>query len=315
MVTPNEIERAAEILSDGGCVAIPTETVYGLAADATDPTAIKRVFSLKGRPTHNPLIVHIADIEMARPLAGNWPDLAIDLANRFWPGPLTIVFPSSGRIPPEALAHGTTVAIRCPDHPVALDVIRTVGRPLVAPSANIFGSVSPTTPDHVRADFPDLYILDAGPCTVGIESTVISLAHDPPRILRPGAVTPEMLAIPLAEQPPDDPHLHSPGRLPSHYAPNSPARLVDTREIQGALASHTYPYAILHHTHFTIPSPNISIPMPSEAAAYAARLYAALRDADAQHPACILIESPPNDSSLWLAIIDRLTRATTPRSG
>lgn len=312
MTTAHDLERAITLLCAGDCIAIPTETVYGLAADATNPVAVQRVFSLKGRPAHNPLIIHVADQDMARPLTTDWPDIASDLCSRFWPGPLTIVLPSSGRIVPAALAHAHTIALRCPDHPLTLQLIRAFGRPLVAPSANPSGSVSPTTPEHVRAAFPELFILDAGPCRIGIESTVLSLAHHPPRILRPGAVTPEMLAIPLAEDLPEDTHLHSPGRLPSHYAPTTPAHLIPSRALPAALRAHTDPCALLHISQLDIPAHHFSIPMPAEAPAYAARLYAALREADEASPAHILIEAPPNDSSLWRAIHDRLVRATTP---
>ncbi|TVQ77991.1 MAG: threonylcarbamoyl-AMP synthase [Phycisphaeraceae bacterium] len=307
-----DLGRAVALLNAGECIGIPTETVYGLAADATNPAAVARVFALKQRPAHNPLIVHVADADMARPLVAHWPDLATDLCNRFWPGPLTLVLHASDRIVPAARAHGPTVALRCPDHPVALELLRAFGRPLVAPSANRSGSVSPTTPAHVRADFPDLLILDAGPCRIGIESTVLSLVHDPPRLLRPGAVTPEMLDIPLADDPPDaaDPHLHSPGRLASHYAPTAPASLVTAADLPRLLQEQRKPCILLAYSTTAAPALHTIIAMPTDAPAYAARLYAALREADAHHPAHIFIESPPTDSSLWRAIHDRLARAT-----
>ncbi len=313
MTTAHDLDRALAILSAGDCLAIPTETVYGLAADATNTAAVDRVFALKGRPANNPLIIHVAGEDMARPLASIWPTLAADLCSRFWPGPLTIVLPSSGRIVPAALAHAPTIALRCPDHTVTLDLIRAFARPLVAPSANPSGFVSPTMPEHVHAAFPDLFILDAGPCSIGIESTVLSLAHHPPRILRPGAITPEMLGIPLADDLPPDTHLHSPGRLPSHYAPITPAQLIPPHALSESLRARTDPCAVLHISQINIPAPHTSIHMPADASAYAARLYAALREADKASPAHILIEAPPNDSSLWRAIHDRLARATTPR--
>lgn len=307
-----DLDRAVAILNAGECIGIPTETVYGLAADATNPDAVARIFALKQRPANNPLIVHVADADMARPLVTHWPDLATDLSNRFWPGPLTLVLHASDRIVPAARAHGPTVALRCPDHPLTLQLLRAFGRPLVAPSANRSGSVSPTTPSHVRADFPDLHILDAGPCRIGIESTVLSLIHDPARILRPGAITPEMLGIPLVDDASaaTDPHLHSPGRLASHYAPTAPASLIATRDLPRILEQQKRPCILLAYSPTAASSPHTIITMPTDAPAYAARLYAALREADAHNPAHIFIESPPTDSSLWRAIHDRLVRAT-----
>jgi len=183
--------RAAELLRAGQLVAIPTETVYGLAANALDEAAVRRIFAAKGRPYSSPLIVHVADLAMARDMAREWPPEAEKLAERFWPGPLTIIVPKSDRVPDIVTAGLPSVALRMPAHPVALAVIRAAGVPLAAPSANRFTQLSPTTAQHVRdalGDAVDL-VLDGGPCTVGIESTVISLTGPIPRILRPGMIS------------------------------------------------------------------------------------------------------------------------------
>ena len=185
------IARAAEILRSGGLVAFPTETVYGLGADATNPDAVRRIFAAKGRPTTNPLIVHVADIETAKRYAATWSDAAQTLAAVWWPGPLTLVVPKAASIVPEVTAGRETVGLRVPDHPLALELLRAFGGAVAAPSANRSNRVSPTTAGHVLEELAgsvDL-ILDGGPCTVGIESTVLDLTTDVPTILRPGGVS------------------------------------------------------------------------------------------------------------------------------
>src|SRR5688500_47215 len=190
------IERAASLLRRGGLVAFPTETVYGLGADATNAAAIRRVFQVKGRPATNPLIVHVADESVARRYAREWPTAASKLAAEFWPGPLTLVLSKQPSIVLEVTAGLDTVGLRAPDHPLALELLRAFDGPVAGPSANRSSHVSPTTARHVRDEFPDDeidLILDGGPCKVGIESTVLDLTSDPPRILRPGAVTREQI--------------------------------------------------------------------------------------------------------------------------
>jgi L-threonylcarbamoyladenylate synthase len=185
------VGRAAAMLAGGGIVAIPTETVYGLAAVATNADAVARIFSAKGRPATNPLIVHVADVKAARPLETSWPDTARRLAADHWPGPLTMVLPASPAVPDTVRAGGPTVALRCPEHPVTASLLRILGRPLAAPSANRSGCISPTTASHVAAGLGDEVdlILDGGSCDRGIESTVVDLARETPRVLRPGPIS------------------------------------------------------------------------------------------------------------------------------
>src|SRR6476661_9367977 len=184
----SEIEQAAEVLKRGGLVAFPTETVYGLGADARNSDAIKKIFALKGRPSTNPLIVHVSGVAMAKVYSSRWPHQARVLAQNFWPGPLTLVLPKTKEIVPEATAGLDTVALRMPDHPMAIELIRKFDGPLAAPSANRSTHVSPTTAEHVRREFGnDLkLVIDGGPCKFGIESTVLDLTTNAPRILRPG---------------------------------------------------------------------------------------------------------------------------------
>lgn len=226
------IKTAGEILRDGGVVGIPTETVYGLAANALDSNAVKKIFEAKGRPQDNPLIVHIADLGDIYPLVQEVPESALKLANEFWPGPLTIILKSSRLIPKSVSAGLDTVAIRMPSHPIARAIIRAAGVPLAAPSANTSGKPSPTTAMHVLNDLDGKIdaIIDGGTCNVGLESTVITLCGDKPRLLRPGKVTPEELKRVLGDIEIDkavlgklekDEKVASPGMKYKHYAPDS----------------------------------------------------------------------------------------------
>lgn len=327
---PNDIAAAAALLKAGGVVAFPTETVYGLGADARNAEAVRRVFKLKGRPEGNPLIVHVSDIAMARECVSDWPQAAQALAERFWPGPLTLVLPKAADIPAEVTAGAETVGVRCPDHPMALELIRAFGGPIVGPSANRSGFVSPTTADHVRAGFApsEVMILDGGPCKRGIESTVLSLAGDEPLVLRAGAIPAEDLTLdpategvgammitppyaslhdsrPAAARPP------SPGQSPSHYAPRAPTVLFDAPDWPGLVVDVEGRVVVLTHdaTRHVNP-PHVLILMPEDADAYAAKLYAAVRQADAMNPALIAIERPREKRGLWFTILDRLTRMT-----
>lgn len=232
------IAAAAEILQAGGLCAIPTETVYGLAANALDGAAVARIFAAKGRPADNPLIVHIADTKMLYDLAREVPESALELAKAYWPGPLTMILPKSERIPREVSAELDTVAIRMPSHPIAAEIIRKSRLPLAAPSANLSGSPSPTTAAHVVADLDGRVegIVCADDCGVGVESTVVTLCTDPPRLLRPGAVTVEMLEKILGKVEIDEAILHqlkadavvaSPGMKYKHYAPHARVILCD----------------------------------------------------------------------------------------
>jgi L-threonylcarbamoyladenylate synthase len=282
--------RAAELLRAGQLVAIPTETVYGLAANALDEAAVRRIFAAKGRPYSSPLIVHVADLAMARDMAREWPPEAEKLAERFWPGPLTIIVPKSDRVPDIVTAGLPSVALRMPAHPVALAVIRAAGVPLAAPSANRFTQLSPTTAQHVRdalGDAVDL-VLDGGPCTVGIESTVISLTGPIPRILRPGMISQTQIEDVIGPVE-SGAGVESPGQHPKHYSPR-------TRVVVGEPPREGHG--------IRLDSSN----MPRDAAAYAELFYGKLHELDQHGYAWIAIELPP-DTPEWAGVRDRITRA------
>jgi L-threonylcarbamoyladenylate synthase len=315
------------ILREGGLVALPTETVYGLAADATNPAAVRRIFAAKGRPPTNPLIVHVSDAAVARRCATAWPRAAERLASALWPGPLTLVLPRSEIIADEVTAGRRTVALRAPDHPLAQRVLRELGGPVAAPSANRSRRVSPTTAAHVRRDLGkrvDL-ILDGGPCRVGIESTVVDLTVRPPLILRPGAVSRERIerligrveyftgtAKGVAA---------SPGQQAVHYAPRAAAYRFGAADAELVLKFVRRRPSVRVKVLALAGSPARAalikavglrgvIEMPRGAREYARRFYAALRKADERAEA-IWIEQPP-DTPQWVAIRDRIDRATEP---
>lgn len=330
--TDAAVRDAAEELRRGGVVAFPTETVYGLGGDTFNAKALATIYRLKGRPRENPLIAHVLDAAQARKVAA-WDDRAGRLAERFWPGPLTIVLPKTPAVPAAATGGRGTVAVRAPSHPVARALLESFGGAISAPSANRSGHVSPTSAAHVAADFadePDLAILDGGASPLGIESTVVSLASDVPAVLRPGAVSVEELRDTLGrvDTPEIDAQDASPGTTRRHYAPRARTEIVDREGIRERLRRASGPVAVLllHPPDEDGGSGEDSatsegedllrrvIPMPRDATAYAARLYAALREADATGPDVILIERPPTDvpidAPLWSAIHDRLRRAT-----
>jgi L-threonylcarbamoyladenylate synthase len=290
-MTP-EIERAAALIRAGRLVAFPTETVYGLGANALDPHAVARIFASKGRPRTSPLIVHVDSIEMARGLASNWPDAAGVLARRYWPGPLTLVVPKRPLIPDIVTAGLPTVGLRMPAHPLALELIRAAGVPIAAPSANRFTELSPTAAAHIPEALAD-YTLDGGPSHVGIESTVLSLVEKP-TLLRPGVIPITELEsligpIALPTEPVEGAHA-SPGMHARHYRPATPLYL-DTvpRKGNGVIL-------------------RIGHEMPADPQAYAAVLYEMLHRLDAQSLDWIAIEPPP-DTPEWAGILDRLRRA------
>ena len=310
-----EIERAAEALRAGRLVAFPTETVYGLGALATDDAAVAAIFAAKRRPRFNPLIAHITGAAAAEPLA-LWSEAAARLAARFWPGPLTLVLP---RAPDSPLslpmsAGSATVALRAPSHPVAQALLAATGLPVAAPSANPAGRTSPTTADHVEAGLGgriDL-IVDAGPCPVGIESTVLDLTADPPRLLRPGGLPRAMIEADigaLATGPaPQADGLPAPGQLASHYAPDRPLRL-DARDVAPdeallAFGPHPWPGAAL----------TLNLSESGDATEAAANLFAMLHQLDRPGVRAIAVMPIP-DTGLGEAIRDRLQRAAAPRPG
>ena len=302
------IARAVQILRSGGLVAFPTETVYGLGADATNASAIRRVFQVKGRPATNPLIVHVADESVARRYARTWPPAAAKLAAEFWPGPLTLVLPKRDSIVADVTAGLDTVGLRSPDHPLALELLRAFDGPVAGPSANRSSQVSSTTAQHVRDEFPDDeidIILDGGPCAVGIESTVLDLSAGVPHILRPGAVTREQIEVVLGpvevstrSLPADarSPAV-SPGQHERHYAPRTPAFRVDPAQLRD-----------LDLTDAAL------IDLTLDPESYARNFYARLRLLDQQHFGAIYIVMPPAASE-WAAVRDRITRATRPLPG
>jgi L-threonylcarbamoyladenylate synthase len=284
------VARAAELLRAGKLVAIPTETVYGLGANALDEAAVRRIFEAKGRPLSSPLIVHVSDVAMARGLASDWPREAEALAARFWPGPLTIIVPKNSQVPDAVTAGLPSVGLRMPSHPLALAVIRAAGIPIAAPSANRFTELSPTTAQHVREGLGDGvdFILDGGPCTVGIESTVISLAGPKPRILRPGMVSRTQIEKVIGPVEIGS-GAESPGQHPKHYSPRTRV-VIDARPFTGRGAE-------LH--------------LPSDPAAAAETLYRRLHDLDQEGYDWIAIDMPP-DTPEWAGIRDRITRAAHP---
>ena len=306
-----DIQVAAKILKEGGVVAFPTETVYGLGADALNAEAVAKVFAIKGRHSHNPLIVHVSSIEMAITVAGEWPEMADTLARVFWPGPLTIVVPRGAMVPDVVTGGGPTVALRMPAHDFARRLIDTFGGPLVGPSANASGTVSPTTAAHVVQSLGDeLPVLDGGPCDRGIESTVVRVEKTGVSILRLGVIGREEIEmfVPVVEAAASDPltALPSPGMLTRHYAPRTPTRVVSASEIAKELSTHPNA-ALLSITPTNRP---MTIPMPADASAYAGRLYAALREADTMGSDLILVERPDGVGSIWDAVRDRLARAS-----
>jgi len=297
------IQRAVEILCSGGTVAFPTETVYGIGADATNRDAVLKIFRAKGRPANNPLICHVADVGVAKRYAREFPQAAEKLAAKFWPGPITFVVPKDHSIVDEATAGLDSVGLRVPDHPLALQLLREFGKPVAAPSANRSNHVSPTTAQHVRDELGEAVdlIVDGGPCAVGIESTVLDLTSKVPRILRPGGISrtqiegvigPVSVIEPLraeARLP-----LLSPGQLPVHYAPITPAYRFQPHERDRIELNDS---AIMEIT--------------LDAQSYARQFYAKLRMLDRQNLRSIYIEIPP-DTADWSAVRDRIFRATRP---
>lgn len=316
---PEEIAQAVARLRAGGLVAFPTETVYGLGAMALDPDAVDLVFRAKGRPSNNPLIVHVTGAEMARRLCAHWPERADRLAQEFWPGPLTLVLERAACVPGLVTAGGTTVALRCPDHPLSLALMETLDAPLVGPSANPSGSISPTTAEHVRAAFDEatVFVIDGGPCRGGIESTVVDLTGARPRVLRPGLIGRDRIARVLGETVDEgaagEGPARSPGVVGAHYRPRTPATMFDARDWPGVLSGGRS--VVITHVDREAPPPHEVVRMPGDARAYAARLYAALHEADARLADILLVERPPTDGAdavVWEAIAERLARATSP---
>ncbi len=333
--TLEAIQRGAELLRGGSLVVFPTETVYGLGADASNPAAVESVFVRKDRPTNNPLIVHVADERMAMAVADQWSLCAQRLARAFWPGPMTLVVPAASCVPGVVTANGPTVAVRCPAHPVARALLEAVNRPLVAPSANPSGYVSPTLASHAAGHFPDLLVLDGGACEVGIESTVFAV--ETLEILRPGMIgsaqIEEVLGEPVRVRETDEAGQieASPGRLGPHYRPRARTVLVDDlpgfgaglKALIGSCESGGAVVVLmqagcerLEHAGACV------IELPVSARGYAAGLYSALRQADevvggrvgvgGGVSTIVVVRPDASDGDpMWAAILERLSRATS----
>ena len=324
------VGRAAEVLRAGGVAAIPTETVYGLAADAFSAPAVEAIYAAKGRPSHNPVIVHVASAALARECCSDWPEVADRLAARFWPGPLTLVLPRSARIPDVVAAGGPTVGIRWPAHPFMQAVIRECGFPLAAPSANPSDRLSPTCAEHVAEGLGDRIplIVDGGQCAVGIESTVVDVTGPVPRILRPGVITAAQVAeavglptdaagtAPAAVSAATEGPLRSPGQLTRHYSPKARLRVVawsDDADLARQIAADRSAGGRIHIlAHTRLPSaerfPNVSF-IPDDPEAFARAIYGYLHACDARGADLILVEALPSDDR-WDGVRDRLRRAS-----
>ncbi len=331
------IKAAAQAIAAGELVGLPTETVYGLAANADDAAAIAKIFAAKGRPADHPLIVHVPNASSVAHFASEVPDFAKALIQAFWPGPLTLILPRRPGVAAAAAGGQGSVGLRCPSHPVAQALLKACMAPdqvgakpvwgIAAPSANLFGRVSPTTARHVQDEFGEaLLVLDGGACRVGIESTIIDCTRGVPVLLRPGAVTSQQvqavcgIAVVSKEamQALDQPAPRASGTLESHYAPNAKLRLMDAKALQtaldllgrdvdagaGAPVIATYSRAILKTPSATV----LRKRMPDDAAATAQQLFAVLRAFDAQGVKLIWIETPPDDAA-WDGVRDRLQRA------
>jgi len=321
------INRAAELLRQGRLVAFPTETVYGLGADAGNPVAVAGIFKAKGRPADHPLIVHVASIDSLYDWACTVPDAALKLADRFWPGPLAMILNKKPEVPLAVTGGQQTVGLRMPDHPVALALLKAFGGGIAAPSANRFCRISPTQADHVSEELGDAVdmILDGGPCQVGVESTIIDLSGGKPRLLRPGHITrreieavlqtelimpPTLNTAPAPEMPEE---IRAPGMMNVHYAPTTPAIRYPAgrlpKMIQQLIANDKRIGLLSYQLKITPTSQIHVLSLPEQAGDYAQMLYTALRELDSLQLDLILVEQPPQTEP-WRAINDRLGKAT-----
>ena len=317
----NDIQRAVQLLRQGELVALPTETVYGLGADALNPDAVAKIFAAKGRPSDHPLIVHLADASQIMTWAREVPKDAIALARAFWPGPLTLILKRDESVPDLVTGGQDTVGLRVPNHPVALELLRAFGSGVAAPSANRFGRISPTTAAHVRQELGErvALILDGGACAVGLESTIVDLSRGVPVILRPGAIGADDIARVLGRRPRLRGEVEAgnaaeegatprvSGALAAHYAPRTPLELVATdalaaqaRPGDAVLARCAAPASLAEGVAWA--------QAPADPAGYGHDLYARLRSLDESGATRILVEAPPASPD-WAAVADRLGRA------
>ncbi|NOU23757.1 MAG: threonylcarbamoyl-AMP synthase [Methyloglobulus sp.] len=310
------IELAADLLRQGKLVAFPTETVYGLGADAKNPEAVKRIFAAKGRPVDHPLIVHIPDKAALTDWAIEIPEIAWKLAERFWPGPLTLVLNKKPDVPAEVTGGQATVAVRIPAHPVALSLLRAFGGGVAAPSANRFCRISPTHASHVLEELGDAVdlILDGGSCQVGLESTIVDLSSGQPKLLRPGQINrldiEKVLQMKLAL--PENSTIRAPGMMEVHYAPVTSTVLCTTQQLQTVFQHQKFQdkkIGIINYSLELVESPRVHIvTMPKQVDDYAHALYSTLRELDHLSLDIILVEQPPQKEA-WRAINDRLGKA------
>lgn len=319
-----QVAEAATLIRAGELVAFPTETVYGLGADASSDEAVAKIFAAKGRPADHPLIVHVAGLAEAHGYAASMPAFAIRLINAFWPGPLTVILPRRPGVAAAAAGGQDSIGLRCPAHPLALAFIKACNTGIAGPSANRFGRISPTTAQHVRAELGDaLLVLDGGPCELGIESSIVDCTRSRPVLLRPGVLTRAQLEAACGEPVLDSNNallLDGPnnapkasGTLESHYAPNARVRLMDAEAIQTALdvlGADAAGIAVYARAIVRIQSEKLAYRrMPDDALATAQQLFAVLRAFDDRQVKLIWIESPPPGPA-WDGVRDRLTRAS-----
>ncbi len=314
---PAAIAKAAALLRAGELVAFPTETVYGLGADAANALAVGKIFSAKGRPADHPVIVHLADPEQITDWAAEFPDTARKLAAAFWPGPLTIIFNKQANVPRAVTGGQNTVALRVPANPTALALLRAFGGGVAAPSANRFGRISPTQAFHVAEELGDKVscILDGGPCSVGVESTIIDLTDDAPVLLRPGRITRAQLKAVLGAEVrlSSNTQIRAPGMMAVHYAPHTIALLCNPETLIGMIdeqCAQGKQVGVLAHSDICrmIPCRHLIL-LPDRAESYEAALYSSLRELDNLQLDMLLIEQPPA-SEEWAAVNDRLSKAT-----
>ncbi|MBR6479515.1 MAG: threonylcarbamoyl-AMP synthase [Clostridia bacterium] len=325
LLKSNQIDEAGAILRKGGLVAIPTETVYGLAANALDGISVAKIFEAKGRPQDNPLIVHIADLGDVETLAAYVPPVVYDLADAFWPGPLTIILDKSEIVPDEVTAGLDTVAIRMPSHPAARKIIRAAGVPLAAPSANASGKPSPTTAAHVMKDMDGKIdaVVDGGPCEVGVESTVITLATRQPRLLRPGRITPEEIEEVLGDEliiddavlgkMKENEKAASPGMKYKHYSPSAEVIIVkgtleSFAKFVNGRAGEDVAALVFDGEEDKIDCKTINFGEENDDLAHAQKLFDALRACDDEGVRTLYVRCP-GDEGVGLAVMNRLLRA------
>jgi len=315
-MSPEALARAAEVLRSGGLVAFPTETVYGLGADAANTDAIKKIYAAKGRPRNHPLIVHLGSASQVSNWAIDVPLAAERLAKRFWPGALTLIFRRALHVNDLVTGGQDTIALRVPSHPVAQALLASFGGGIAAPSANRYGRVSATRAEHVRTEFGSAVdcVLDGGACDLGIESTIVDVSGPQPALLRPGSISAReleaVLGMPLGAPGSQSPR--APGTLPKHYAPRTPLMLIEADlllELAGSMARQNQRVAVLARSARRPVAGDITwIAAPADARGYAHELYSNLRTLDAAGCAAILVEQPPLATE-WAAIQDRLMRA------